>query len=49
MSICEASLEKGPDVAKKCLRFVLILIEQVMTILLNKQLAFQHKYLQSYG
>ena len=45
--ICVASLQKSPDVAKKQkLRFLLILIEKVMTNLLKK-LAFYHKYLRS--
>ena len=43
-------LTKGSTCRKnKKLRFFLILIEQVMTNLLKKKLAFQHKYLRSYG
>ena len=41
VNICVASLQKGPHVAKiKKLRFLLILIEQVMTNLLKFFLAF---------
>ena len=43
-------LTKGSTCCKnKKMRFFLILIEQVMTNLLKKNLAFKHKYLQSYG
>ena len=46
---CVASLPKDRDVANnKKMRFLLILIGQVMTNLLKK-LAFWHKYLRSYG
>ena len=34
--ICIASLQKGPHVAKNKMRFLLILVEQVMTNLLKK-------------
>ena len=45
---CVASLQKGLDVAKKTLRFLFILIEQIMTNLSQKKkLAFNHKYLRS--
>ena len=39
-NICVASLQKGPHVAKIKNEILLILIEQVMTNLLEKKLAF---------
>ena len=39
MCVC-VSLQKGPDDAKRIFRFLLILIEQVMTNLLKTKLAF---------
>ena len=40
LNICVASLQKGPHVAKIKIKILLILIQQVMTNLLKKKLAF---------